>query len=133
MLCSLLMTSGVPPSLAVGYSEYFPVSSLKPHRRLIVIKIVAKISSKLNCSLIQNLQNSQVMTCVRKLTWPIIPLVTSALSVVRKDYITRSLVMKTRRFVSIGRSIRPRKSQTNLVCDTARLGTWTQTVCTKIY
>ena len=54
--------------------------------------------------------------------WPIIPLVTRALSVVRKDYITCSFVMKTRQFVSI----RPRKSQTNLVCDTARLGTWTR-------
>ena len=62
MLCSMLMSSassGVPSSLAVDYSEYFPVSSFKPHRRLILIKTVAKLSSKLNCILSQNLQNSQ--------------------------------------------------------------------------
>ena len=106
MLCSILMSSGVPSSLAMGYFEYFPVSSLKPHRRLIVIlENNSQYVKQTKLQFEPKAAKQPRMTCVRNFkTWRIILLVTRALSVVKK---ITSLVASSWKRDDLCRSVGP--------------------------
>ena len=116
------MFSGVLSSLAVAIPRIFQSRRLNCIAEWVWL-IIAKTSSQLNCKLraktiVKSLQNSQAFALADHTV--------SYQGPLGCQKRLHHLVASSWKRSDLSRSVHPRNSQTNLVCDTARLGTWTR-------